>query len=368
MQGPWLAALPPLLAALCLASPALATRLYGLIDTGELFSSIDDGVTWTPLSTLPVNDATAMAARLTGSELVLTSRSGSVYRSTDGGLIWTAVGAIPDGDIEDLAVRPDGTLLILTASGSLYSSADTGTSFTALAALTGSNFVSLTFTTLAARYYALTRTGEVYESADDGSTWIAKGTMAVPDACRVRAIRRSLYVLTETGDIYRSTDAAVSWTAVGTLSQVGARGLVRNGNSLVAATREGHVAISPDGVAWTWQGSMNQLSLTALASNEPANTGVEPENGAVSLFMGTPFPNPSRGGLSFALRLERDSRVSIALYDVAGRLVARRDAEPYVAGSHLVRWDPGLTTTGLCFLQLETDAGISITRRWLVVR
>src|SRR5262249_13402580 len=149
--------------------------------------------------------------------------------------------------------------------------------FTALAALSGSNFVSLGFTTPGVRYYALTQTGEVYESVDAGTSWVPKGTMTVPDAQKLRAVQSTLYVLTETGDVYRSTDAATSWIGVGTLSQVGMRGLVRNGAALAAASREGHVATSSDGVTWTWQGSMNQLTLTALASNEPATTGVEPE-------------------------------------------------------------------------------------------
>ena len=65
------------------------------------------------------------------------------------------------------------------------------------------------------------------------------------------------------------------------------------------------------------------------ASNEPATTGVGPPV-AASPFVGAPFPNPSRGGgLSFALQLESDTDVELALYDLSGRLVARRAPERF---------------------------------------
>ena len=329
-----------------LPSAAPAATLYGLIDTGELFSSADGGVSWSPVSTLPVRDAVALAARLSASDLFLASRSGSIYRSMDAGANWAGVGAITASDLEDLAIRPDGVLLALTATGSLYASADLGASFTPQAALTGSNFVSLTYTTPAVKYYALTRTGEVYESLDGGASWIAKSAFIASNAVRLRAVQSSLYALAETGDVWKSDDGAASWTAVGTLSQVGMRGLARNGAALAAASREGHVATSADGAAWTWQGTMNQLTLTALASNEPATTDVgrEPE---AAISMGAPFPNPSAGALSLSIRLSRGTEISLALHDVSGRLVTRRTQGALTAGPHVLAWNPGGLRSGL---------------------
>jgi hypothetical protein len=284
------------------------------------------------------------------------------------GSSWTPVGTVAAGDVVDLTIRPDGTLLVLTATGSLFASADLGSSFTALAVLTASDFVSLTFTTSAVRYYALTRTGGVYESIDDGASWTAKGAMAVPDAARIRAVQSSLYVLTGTGDIHRSNDQAVSWTPIGTLSQVGMRGLVRNGADLAAASREGHLATSADGASWTWQGSINQLALTALASNEPATTGVELGGPGAAQFLGAPYPNPGSDVLTFAVQLPHDTELTVALYDLRGRLVARRGPESVGAGSQVLSWEPGIRSAGLYFLRLTTVDGRSAERRWVQVR
>src|SRR6185436_16363197 len=55
-----IAATPLMLSA---AAPSNAGALYGLISTGEIYRSTDDGVTWTARATLAVPDAVALAAR-----------------------------------------------------------------------------------------------------------------------------------------------------------------------------------------------------------------------------------------------------------------------------------------------------------------
>jgi hypothetical protein len=231
--------------------------------------------------------------------------------------------------------------------------------------------VSLTFTTGApgARYYALTRTGSVYESADGGDSWSPKGTITDSEAIQICGVVSKLYVLTDAGDVYRSIDSGATWTAVGTLSQVGMRGLVRNGSSLAAASREGHVATSADGVSWSWQGSMNQLTLSALASNEVAQTGVgpEPETPAARFLTSGVFPNPSRGPASFRVHLEAGGSLRLALYDVTGRLAARRGPEHLGAGDHIVTWAPEAAAAGMYFLKLESGP-LTATTPWMIVR
>lgn len=349
------------------ARPAIGATLLGLVNTGELFRSTDAGVTWTPHAVLPVRDAVALAARLSSSDLFIASHSGSIYRSTDAGGTWIPVGAIAASDVVDLSIRPDGALLALTATGSLYLSTDLGANFAPLASLGASNFASLACTTPAVMHYALTQTGEVYESADGGTSWLAKGLFTAPNAVRLCAIQSVLYALTETGDVYRSTDGAASWLPISTLSQIGMQGLARNGQSLVAASREGHVATSIDGIGWAWQGSMNQLTLTALATDEPATTGVNPQAGS-GMFLGAPYPNPSRGSASFELWLDRSADVALALHDVSGRRLAGLGPRRFEAGSHRLSWDPGVTRAGLYFLSLERAGEPAVTRRWVVAR
>src|SRR5262245_65748057 len=84
---------------------ALSTRaagadtLFGLIDTGELYASVDGGAHWSFRSALPARDAVALAAGTTSAELFLATESGFVHCSVDAGMTWTAVGSVPASDV-----------------------------------------------------------------------------------------------------------------------------------------------------------------------------------------------------------------------------------------------------------------------------
>ena len=67
------------------ASSSGATTFFGLINTGELYSSPDQGLTWAIRSSLPVRDAVALSAGASTSQLYLASARGVVYRSPDAG-------------------------------------------------------------------------------------------------------------------------------------------------------------------------------------------------------------------------------------------------------------------------------------------
>ena len=349
-------------------TPVQAARLFALVNTGEVFLSADQGVSWTIQSTVAVHDAVALQARLTSSDLFMASASGSIHHSTDSGLSWSAVGALPVSDLVDMTIRGDGDIVILTKSGDIYRSADLGATFTPLATLTASNFASLAARN-DGRLYALTRTGEVYLSTDGGSSWVAQGVITTSEAVRIRSSGTTLHVITETGDDYRSTDSGATWTAVGTFSQVGTVALAVDAGTLVVATREGHVATSPDGTTWTWKGSTNQLTLTALDVDAPLVSGVNQPT-PIGLNVGAPWPNPARAGssMSLSITLSAPERVTLRFIDAAGRLVAERPPVAYDEGTHNVVWDADPPHSGVYFVRVETARGLIAARRWVVVR
>lgn len=180
------------------ATPGHAARLFALVNTGEVFVSADQGVTWSIQSTVAVYDAVALQARHSSTDLFMAGASGSVYRSIDSGMNWSAVGAPPVSDLVDMTIRGDGDIVILTASGDIYRSTDLGATFTPLATLTASNFTSLAGRS-DGHLFALTRTGEVYSSIDGGGAWAAVGVVTSPDAVRIRASGTTLHVITSTG-------------------------------------------------------------------------------------------------------------------------------------------------------------------------
>jgi len=83
--------------------------------------------------------------------------------------------------------------------------------------------------------------------------------------------------------------------------------------------------------------------------------------------LGVPAPNPVRGGIAaFSLRFEDTGAAALRVYDLRGRLVASRSLGDLPGGEHRLRWDTGIRAPGLYFVRLETPAGVTPARRWVV--
>ncbi len=353
-----------------LALPVCAATLFGLVDTGELYTSTNAGAAWTIRATLPISDAVGLAARTSQLDLYLATRSGSIYHSTDGGTTWAGVGVVSASDVSGFAVGPFGTVLVLTRTGTVYSSTDGGVSFTALAALASSNCVSLARGPLE-QLYALTERGEVAQSTDQGSTWTSVGAVSVSNAVSLRQLENDLYVLTATGEVYRSGNFGVSWIPIAALTASGMSALVDVEGQLVAAATSGEVAVSSNGVVWTWVGAINQLSVMALGADTPQTTGVGEEEMVPRFIARAPYPNPrvGTGGATFVYTLPEPARVRVELYDVQGRLRAARPLDEVEGpGAHAINWEPAGLSPGTYVVRLLTDGGRVAKTKWTLLQ
>lgn len=344
--------------------------IFGLVDTGEIYSSGDGGATWNVVATLPVRDAVGIAAGASTSELFIVTRSGSVYRSVDAGADWSAVGAITASDVAAFTIAPDGSLLALTESGTLYRSQNAGATFSAIAALTASEFVSLARGSLG-RFVALARTGEVYESQDQGGTWTAVGRITVSNAASIRRRAMELYILTRTGEVYRSLDDGRAWLAVGAITASDMRAILETGSSLIAASESGEVYGSPNGTGWAVVGAIQQLRVSALGADTPLATGVWSEESPLPFTMRAPYPNPARRatGSTFAFATERaGAPVRLELFDAHGRRVAVLDPGPSAAaGTNRIVWRPSGVPAG-SYIVRATSQGVHVTWKWCLMR
>jgi photosystem II stability/assembly factor-like uncharacterized protein len=343
-----------------------AATLFGLVDTGELYASTNNGATWTAQAAIPVRDAVALAAATSTSDLYLASRSGTIYRSTNGGGSWTAVGAVTAVNVVSMTILPPGAILVLTETGTLHSSTNQGASFTGLAALTNPDWVSVARGPLG-RLYALTRTGQVAASTDNGSTWTTVGSIATSNAVAIRRRDAELFVMTETGELYRSINYGATWTAVAALTASSMSALVEMGPTLLASTREGEIASSANGTAWTWVGAINQLNVMALGVDTPLATGVAVEASPPPFAVSAPRPNPSSAASIFSFSIPAAGPARLEAYDVQGRLRAMRHLGLLAAGAASVRWEPRLAP-GSYFVRVVTDTERSSATKWTIVR
>jgi hypothetical protein len=347
--------------------------LFGLVSTGELFASADNGSTWVVHSTTPVSDAVAIAAGESSDELFMATRSGLMFRSTDAGLNWSAIGAVSASDVVEMAIRSNGDIYLLSERGSLWRSTDDGATFTPLATLTASNHIGLTLDIKGDVLYAVTRTGEVAKSTDLGITWNVVGVVTTSDAVAIRFAEPYLYVLTGRGDVGKSTDQGATWIMVGTISQVHMVDLTTNGTDLVAATEEGLVATSGDATNWSFAGSINQLKVVAIGNDTPTTTDVSDWAPSFSgLQIGSLWPNPAGESttlVTIGFELAESDRVGFRVYDVAGRLIGSSALREFVTGgSYTLQWNVGDFPSGVYFVKLVTERGLTAPAKLTLVR
>jgi hypothetical protein len=176
--------------------------------------------------------------------------------------------------------------------------------------------------------------------------------------------------MNETGETYRSIDYGVTWIPVSALTSSSMRGLVEVGSTLIASTREGEIASTANGTAWSWVGAINQLQVMSLGVDTPLATSVEPGEEAPRIVLGAPYPNPLRSGVEgiFPLSIPDEDEIRIDFFDTHGRLVATRPAQSLPRGGHALRWNPGDLAAGIYMARYVSRSGSSAAVKWTFVR
>jgi hypothetical protein len=99
----------------------LGIDTFVLAETGEVYRSGDEGVTWSVAGLLPVSNAIAIVAL--GGDLFALSAEGTVAKCSDLGATWTVVGSLSQVGMTSLLATTD-RLYTTTAAGEVASSLD----------------------------------------------------------------------------------------------------------------------------------------------------------------------------------------------------------------------------------------------------
>ena len=86
-----------------------------------------------------------------------------------------------------------------------------------------------------------------------------------------------------------------------------------------------------------------------------------------SFALNNAYPNPSRGQTTFKYQLPRESRVSLAVYNVVGQAVKKFDQGAQPVGYHQINWSDNTLPNGVYFYRL-TAGNFSATKKLLIVR
>ncbi|MBD3278080.1 MAG: T9SS type A sorting domain-containing protein, partial [Candidatus Aegiribacteria sp.] len=110
----------------------------------------------------------------------------------------------------------------------------------------------------------------------------------------------------------------------------------------------------------------NEFGYSAAVSTtiDWVTTGIQGNHGNVT-FQGS-VCNPVSGSTSIGFSIPEEGRVSLRVFDLAGRMVQELTDDHFTRGSHSVDWTASQLPSGLYVLRLETAAG-SFSRKCMVI-
>jgi hypothetical protein len=80
------------------------------------------------------------------------------------------------------------------------------------------------------------------------------------------------------------------------------------------------------------------------------------------------YPNPFNLETNISFSLDKDRRISIAIYDITGKLIARLIAnQSFSSGSHCIRYDASRISSGIYFYRLSSEEE-SIIHKMVIVK
>jgi hypothetical protein len=215
--------------------PSNSNTIYLGAPAGGIWKSIDNGVTWAPLTDeLPQIGVSGIAVDYSNSNVIYIttgdkdagdSYSVGVYKSTDGGLTWNATGVMGSSNPSragDILIHPTNNQILWCATNNgIYKTTNAGSTW---AQVQSGNFAQGNIrlksddpTTI----YAVSN-NRFFRSTDTGSTFTQISTGLPSSSSRLLldvtpANANYIYILSAATDgsmqgIYRSTDGGSNWT------------------------------------------------------------------------------------------------------------------------------------------------------------
>ena len=249
------------------ASSADGTRLVASVRFGQLYTSVDSGMSWTPRAA--VKDWTGVASSADGMHLVALAYDDDIYTSADAGVTW-----VPSGIRRywiSAASSADGSKLVAGAAypaGQLYTSTDFGVTWTPRE--TNRQWITVASSADGSKLVAAAQGGSdfLYTSTDSGVTWTPResardwyGVASSADGTRLLASAIN-------GSLYTSADAGVTW-----VPRAGPRfwkfvASSSDGRRLLATSNDGPLFVSSDlGVTWAARETSRSWNYAAMSAD-----------------------------------------------------------------------------------------------------
>jgi photosystem II stability/assembly factor-like uncharacterized protein len=208
-----------------------------------------------------------------GTKLAAVAPSNFIYTSTDSGATWTARPASGSRNWYSITSSSDGTKLAASADTYIYTSTDSGASWTGLQVSSVRPILSITSSSDGTKLAAGVVYNYIYTSSDSGATWTARtasgsgywqSITSSSDGTKLAAANLQGYITT-------STDSGATWTTNSNSSIITGWYSITSssdGTKLAAVPSYGIVYTSTNsGVTWTPQWASGARAWQSITSS-----------------------------------------------------------------------------------------------------
>ena len=274
-----------------------------------------------------------------------------IFRSSDNGYSWIAVNnGLPPSTFLSLASNGQDIYTGTGSTGEVYRSTDDGMNWFSVSDGLPENGI-LSLAAQGSKVYAGAGDSKVYYSSDNGENW-ASMNASLPLAGGIWSLvlaDTSLFVASLVAGIHLTQDDGINWIEVNDgLTNLNVRSLyVTDNNYLFAGTTSGFVCKRPLSEMITdISEKINQPAVYALSQN---------------------YPNPFNPSTKIKYSVPKASTVVIKVFDLLGNEIETLVKEEKPAGTYEITWHSEVLPSGIYFYQLK--AGIYIeTKKMLLIK
>lgn len=337
------------------------STVYAGTETGASIS-LDDGITWDTINTgLSGKGVWSFAAGNStfGIPAIYAGTWSGIYFSTNNGANWEVTGlSSTTMPIHSILIR-DNYIFAATFAGGIFNSQSFGMTWKDITIDSSNNFQESVIPVYSLALFdtnivAGTSLGRIFRTSykDSNFTNVFSFTASEISILSFVVYNKSLFSGNSRGDVYSSINGGLKWKIV-------YPSITKEAVYSLALNKSYMFAVTPSGVWRLWYPEKNTtITDTDLNNNEDAAAGFELKQN---------YPNPFNSSTKIKFTIPGNSRVTLKVYNILGKLVDEVVDQYMSSGTYQVEFSPGNLPSGIYFYSLITNE-FSSTKKLILLK
>ena len=184
-------------------------------DDGKILKTSDGGNEWTLLTTSPYYSIGNDMAAISATKAIIATNEGTLITTTNGGTSFTAT-TLDNGNSLNAIHFPTASIgYVAGVSGKLWKTTNGGTNYSLLSTTTAQDLTEIYFPTTNTGYIVDAFTS-IYKTTNAGNNWTTVNISGIGGTKQLYFVNETLgYTVNSEGDVFKTIDGGNSFTAAG---------------------------------------------------------------------------------------------------------------------------------------------------------